>query len=84
MPLIERVCHGFMQRQGYNFDLLILIFMSKFRAEDFSVEDAAWLSRPVEVDSNQIEALIENNQHYSTWKIADILKISKSIKLLGK
>ena len=38
---------------------------------------------PVEVDSDQIETLIENNQH-STWEIANILKISKSIKLLVK
>ena len=41
------------------------------------------VSRPV-VDSDQIETLIENNQYYTTWKIADILKISKSIKLLVK
>ena len=27
---------------------------------------------------NQIETLIENNQRYTMWKIADILKISKS------
>ena len=40
-----------------------------------------WLGRPVGVDSDQIEALIENNQHYTTWKIADILK---SLKLLVK
>ena len=40
--------------------------------------------RPVEVDSNQSEALFENNQHYVMREIADILKISKSIKLLVK
>ena len=34
--------------------------------------------RPAEVDSNQIETLIENNQSYTTWEIADKLKISKS------
>ena len=31
-----------------------------------------------------IEILIENNQHYATWEIADVLKISKSIELLVK
>ena len=36
------------------------------------------MDRPVEVDSNQTETLIENNQHYTTLEIADILKISKS------
>ena len=35
--------------------------------------------RPVEVDSNQIDTLIENDQYYIMPEIADILKISKSI-----
>ena len=39
---------------------------------------------PVEVDSDQAETLIENNQCYTMQEIADILKISKSIKLLVK
>ena len=42
------------------------------------------VGRPVEVDSNQIETLVENNQLYTTQGIADILKLSKSIKLLVK
>ena len=29
-------------------------------AGDFSLDDAAWLGRPVEIDSDQIETLIEN------------------------
>ena len=56
----------------------------KFCAGDFSLNDAPWLGRPVEIDSKQIETLIENNQCYTTQEIADILKISKSIKLLVK
>ena len=56
----------------------------KFREGDFSLDDAPWSGRPVEVDSDQIETLIENNEHYTTWEIADILKISKSTKLLVK
>ena len=56
----------------------------KWLARDFSLDDAPWSSRPVEVDSYQIETLIENNQHYTMRKRADILKISKSIKLLVK
>ena len=42
------------------------------------------MSRPVEVDSDQIETLIENNQYSTMREIADSLKISKSIKLLVK
>ena len=59
-------------------------WLVKFRAADLSLEDAPLSGRPVEVDSDQIETLIENNQHYTTQEIADILKISKSIKLLVK
>ena len=50
----------------------------KFHAGDFSLDDAPRSGRPVEVDSDQIETLIENNQCYTTQEIADILKISKS------
>ena len=39
---------------------------------------------PVEVDSDQIETLIENTQRYTKQEIANILKMSKSIKLLVK
>ena len=50
----------------------------KFRAGDFSLEDAPWSGRPVEVNSDQTEILIENNQHYTTQEIGNTLKISKS------
>ena len=53
-------------------------WFAKFRAGDFSLDDAPRLGRPVEVDSDQIKTLIENNQCYTTQEIADILKISKS------
>ena len=42
---------------------------------NFLAED---LARTVEVDSDQIEILIENNQHYTTQEIANILKICNS------
>ena len=57
-------------------------WFAKFRAGDFSLDNAPWLGRPFDVDSNQIKILIENNQHYTTQEIANILKISTSIKLL--
>ena len=59
-------------------------WFANFRTEDFSLDDAPWSGRPVEVDSNQIETFTENNQFHITGKIADILKISQSIKLLVK
>ena len=48
----------------------------KFRAEDFSLDDVSWLGRQAEADRDQSKTLIENNQHYTMWEIADILKIS--------
>ena len=56
----------------------------KFHAGDFSLDNTSQLIRPVEVDSNQIKALIESNQCYTTLEITNILKISKSIKFLVK
>ena len=56
----------------------------KFGAGDFSLDDAPWWGRPLEVDSEQIKTLIENNQHYTTKETANTLKISTSIKLLVK
>ena len=47
---------------------------AKFCAGDFLLDDAPWSGRPVEIDSNQIETLIENNQHYTMWEIVNILK----------
>ena len=53
-------------------------WFARFRAGDFSLDDAPQSGRPVEVDGDQIETLIENNQCYTTREIADILRISKS------
>ena len=36
---------------------------AKFRAGDFLLDDAPRSGRQVEVDSDQIETLIEDNQH---------------------
>ena len=59
-------------------------WFAKFCAGDFSLDNAPWPGGPVEDDNHQIETLIENNQHYTTQELADIHKISKSIKLLVK
>ena len=52
-------------------------WFAKFPAGDFLLDDTPWLSRPIEVDSYQIETLIENNQHYISRERANILKLSK-------
>ena len=59
-------------------------WFAKFHAGDFLLDDAPWSGRPVEVDSDQIEALTENNQSYTKREITNILEISKSVKLLVK
>ena len=57
-------------------------WFATFHAVDFSLGGAPRSGR--QVDSNQIETLAENNQHSTMQEIADVLKISKSIKLLVK
>ena len=53
-------------------------WFAKFHAGDFSLDNAPRSGRSVEVDSDQIETITENIQHYTTREIANILKISKS------
>ena len=52
-------------------------WFAKFHGGDLSLDDAPQSGRLVEVNSDQIETLIENNQLYTMWEIADILKISR-------
>ena len=56
-------------------------WFAKFRVGDVSLDNAPWSGRPVEVGSDQVKTLIENNQHYTTQETADILKIPILIKL---
>ena len=53
-------------------------WFAKFHARDFSLDDTPWSSRPVEVDRDQIETLIENNQSQTMQEIVSVLKVSKS------
>ena len=55
----------------------------KFHAEDISLDDAPWLSRPAEVDSDQIQTLTDNSQGYTTQGIANILKSIQINKVTG-
>ena len=55
--------------EGAVTDWLCQKWFVEFSAGDFSLEDTPWLGWPVEVDSNQIETLIENNQCYTEYVI---------------
>lgn len=55
-----------------------MLRLIKFWAGDFSLEGAPRFSRPVDVDSDQTETLIENGQCYTMWEVADRLKMCKS------
>ena len=70
--------------EGAVTDQMCQKWFAKFCAGDFSLDNGPWLGKPIEVDSDQMETLTENNQHYTMKEIADIIKISKSIKLLVK
>ena len=54
----------------------------KFHAGDFLLDTAPRSGRTAEVDRDRVETLIETNQCSTTQEVADILKISTSIKLL--
>ena len=69
---------GAVYGEGSVTDQICQKWFAKFHAGEFSLDDAPRWGRPVEVDSDQIETLSENNQRYTTREIADILKISKS------
>ena len=56
---INKMCavHG----EGAVTDQMCQKWFVKFPAGDFSLDNAPWSGRPVEVGSNQIKTLIENN-----------------------
>ena len=64
--------------EGAVIDRMYQKWFAKFRAGDFSLDDAPRSGRPAEVDRDQIETFIENDQRYTTQEIANILIISKS------
>lgn len=51
-------------------------WFAKFRAGDTTCEDGERLGRPLVADDNQIRTLIENNHHYTTREIAEIINVS--------
>ena len=70
--------------EGAVTDWMCQNWFAKFHAGDSSLDGAPQLGRPIEADSDQIETLIENNQHYTMWETADILKISIINKVIGE
>ena len=73
-----------MDGEGAVTDRMCQKWFVKFRAGEFLLDDASWVGRSVQVDSDQIETLIENNHSYTMQEIADMLRLSKSIQLLVK
>ena len=67
-----------MNGEGVVTDQTFQKWFVKFCAGVFSLDDATWSGSPVEVDSDQIEKLIDNNICYTMRETADILKISQS------
>ena len=68
----------------YGDDHMCQKWCAKFCAGGFSLDDAPWSGRQVEVDIDQIETLIENDQCYTTREVANTVKIPRSVKLLVK
>ena len=64
--------------EGAVTDRMCQKWFAKFHVGDFSLGNAPQSGTPVEVDSDQIETLIENNQRYTTRETANMLKIAKS------
>ena len=54
--------------EGAVADQTYQMWFAKFCFEDFLLDNAPWSVRPVEVDSDQIETLTENNQSYTQRK----------------
>lgn len=50
-------------------------WFARFRAGDFTLNDAPRSGRPIEVDDDKIMALIKSNPHYTTREIAEELNI---------
>ena len=73
-----------MYGEGAMTDQMCQKWFVKFHAGDFLLDDAPWLGRPVETDSDQIKTLIENNQCYTTQEIVDVLKNIQINKIIGE
>ena len=76
------ICAG--HGEGAVTDRMCQKWFARFRAGDFSLDDAPRPGRPVEGDSGRIKTLTESNPCSTTRARAHTLKLSKSIKLLVK
>ena len=71
----KKICAAY--GKGAVTDQMCQKWFVKFHAGDFSLDNVPVSGRPVEVDSDQIKTLTENNQHYTMQERIGILKISK-------
>ena len=51
-------------------------WFAKFRSGDFSLKDNQRSGRPIDVDDDQIKAIIESDRHISVREIAERLNVS--------
>ena len=65
-PPPQRICAVY--GEGAMTDRMCRKWFAQFCAGDFSLDDTPRSGRPTEVDSDQIETLIENNQRYTTLR----------------
>ena len=84
----KKICAAY--EEGAVTDQMYQRQFAKFHAGDFSLDNAPWSGTKESTNKcswswdDQIQTLIENNQCYTKQEIANILKISKSMKLLVK
>lgn len=53
-------------------------WFARFKAGDLNLDDQERLGRPSTTDEDQIKALVENNPHYTTRELAEMLNIPKT------
>ncbi|XP_053976446.1 histone-lysine N-methyltransferase SETMAR-like [Hylaeus volcanicus] len=53
-------------------------WFAKFKDGNFNLEDEVRSGRPSTTDKDQIKTLVENNPHYTTRNLAEMLNLSKS------
>ena len=63
-------------RKGAVTDQTYQKWFGKFCARDFSLDNAPQSDRPVEINRDQIETLIENNQCYTSWEMNQNIQIT--------
>ncbi|XP_047348197.1 reticulocyte-binding protein homolog 2b-like [Vespa velutina] len=70
--------HNKIQRDAVAERTVWMCCFARFKADDINLKDQKHMDRPSIIDEDQIKTLIENNQRYTTRKLAKMLNMSKS------